>query len=244
MTKKRLSYQETNLVEKLNQTKLETQMMEEEFQFGLALVDRARKERARVVKELENEHDYQEQLRAKIDNLKGQYKVYESSKKAHQDIYQELRAKRPALEQKLADIDKAIHSKKKSNKIIKNNFPKLIHEINTPQGFPKEKSIFINCLQALIQATQANEFDGYTWRAKIDRTAKWMGARIQFSGLAIHKFDLPYVYEELTQSFQKKFKSSNLKIVMNTKRNGAIITDVDFVLTLPLSVAFRNLELP
>ncbi|MBT4793322.1 MAG: hypothetical protein HON90_17255, partial [Halobacteriovoraceae bacterium] len=138
--------------------------------------------------------------------------------------------------QEIASKQSSIQQSKKqyANNTIENNFQKLQATIFAPQNHLKARSILLTCLEELIRTTEANEFDPFSWKVKVDSNDSLVGGRILLSDISIYKTDIDGLYRPLIDSLSRKFSKSQLSIQTKTKSHDGVITLLDVTITVPL----------
>ena len=121
------------------------------------------------------------------------------------------------------------------NLTVKGDFPKLIEAINHKgRSAHREKSVILTCLKDLIKTTENNEFDDFTWSAKVAGNLEGIGVRIVFENLSIGRKDLKYVYKPAIADMAKKFKNYKLQIQTKTLTKNGVVKALDIVLKVPI----------
>lgn len=231
----------------LHKLKLETEILREELNHGVLLVNRIHKERVRLVNAIEQEIDKQADLRERIAQLKAQYSRLQKNLKTNNKLLAKTQTSRVELEQEVQAIKtraKTINQMR-SSESVKNNFAKLMQEVNSQQGkYPKERSVLLTCLKEFIQTMQANEFEDYKWKAKVAQTDETIAGRIQFTSIYITPEDLRRIYKPVITELGARFKAAKIKVETRTRKENGVITCLDMVISVPVAVNTRGLELP
>lgn len=230
----------------LNLARIQTKILEEEYQNGLVEVDKVQKRRRVILNEIEEELSYQGELRAKLKFLKMEYNNLVRNQNEQERELINCQKNRGLIQKTVRKTEEKIVKIKNSvgRKIIHNNFPMLMEQVKEGHGFPKEKSILLNCLQDLIETTLANEFNGVDWKAKIANSNKAIGARICFHNLATQKSDIHEIYSPLIKGLAARFEKSNMSIQTKMDNVNGVVSKLDITIKVPLQIKQRHLELP
>jgi hypothetical protein len=246
MNKKIKTFGPESNYKSLDHARVESKILEEEFQNGLHLVDKVQKRKASMIKELEEEVSYQELLKAKLKFLKSEYNTLSENHHKNEKLLSQAIIHRKNLQRSVIKTEKSmINMREKSRRsIIQNNFPMLMEEIQKGSGFPKEKSILLSCIQELIEVTLANEFSGIDWKARIGRTHSMIGGRVCFHNLATQKSDIHVLYSPIIKGLGQRFGHSNISIQTKTNNINGVVTKLDIKIQVPFQVKRKQLELP
>ncbi len=243
---KRRNHSKRNSVS-LERARLETLVYKDELENGLLLVDKIQKERARMVKEVELELSYQGVLKEKITYLKEQVNELRQSHTANSKVLDSIKAHRSNMQQEVVELESNILTNKavSTAKNVTDNYAKLMEAVNSDRmNHPKEKSILLSILRDLIQTTHENEFEGYSWKAKVAHSGSSVGARIRFSNLAIHESNLKGIYQPVIKGFETKFSTQDISIDAQTKKESGVVSTLDIIVKISYQVRGQFAELP
>jgi hypothetical protein len=233
----------------LKEARLNTNVLKEEFDHGLQILDKIRKEREQITSEIKSEVLLQIQLKEKIDFLKREYKLLKTTHEANSIILTESRSNRSELEEQVKQlesyqkrivrtIDQSSATptvlKSRGSYVIENNFSKLFEVVNAnSKENQKEKSILLTCLKELIDTTDNNEFSDFKWKTKLAYSPKGLGAKIRFENLSIRPNDMKVIYKPIITRLGERFKNMNLILQVKTKKNNGVVEVLDFTVKLP-----------
>jgi hypothetical protein len=233
----------------LKEARLNTDVLKEEFDHGLQILDKIRKERELITSEIKSEIILQIQLKEKIEFLKREYKLLETTHLANSNILDESRENRVDLVAQVEQLENyqkriirtideqsvtPIALKTRGSFLVENNFSKLFEVVNSNSNeHQKEKSVLLSCLKELIDTTDANEFSDFKWKTKLAYGTKGLGAKLRFENLTIRPNDMKVIYKPIISKLGARFKKMNLVLQVKTKKNNGIVEMLDFTVKLP-----------
>jgi hypothetical protein len=221
----------------LNKLRLETSVLKNEFEQGMVATDRLQRQRRYLVAQIQLELEAQRKLREKIEYIKTEFHNLQKGHDTNAAILVQKRAERKKLEQEADRVEQILADKVsvQPNLTVKGDFSKLIEAINHKgRSANKEKSVLLTCLKELIKTTENNEFDDFTWNARVAGNKEGLGVRIVFESLSIGRQDLKYVYKPAIASMARKFKNYKLQIQTKTLTKSGVVKALDIVLKLPI----------
>jgi len=223
----------------LTSAQMQTQVLTDEFNAGMGVVDKIKKQRNYMLAQVKLELQAQKDLRAKIELLKKEYKLMQLSYDANEKILQETQHNRTKLEEEVNEVESALRKAKGNDKslMVTNDFARLIEVINLDgRGYQKEKSVLFTCVRDIVKTTQENEFEGFNWRAKFASSNKALGLRVRFDQLSIGQGDLKLIYRPVIEALALKFKKYNLRVQTKTKSANGVVTQMDITLKMPANL--------
>ena len=111
---------------------------------------------------------------------------------------------------------------------ITNNQNQLLDCIQGLKVGQREKAIFINISQALINTTINNEFSDMKWKAVFNSQGSKVGMRIKFFELAMLKTDVDHLYEPIINAIKKQYEHQGVLIKVNFSHLRGMISNLDF----------------
>jgi len=227
----------------LNKSRMDTQVLREEFDSGMEVLEQIKKQRDYLLAQVRLELQSQKELRSKIEYLKKEYKLLRMSFAANNNILKSTKTKREELEADVIVLEEAVRKVKgkKKNLLVTNDFAKLIEVVNLDgKSFQKEKSVLLTCIRDLIVTTEENEFEGFIWRAKFASSDSALGMRLRFDKLSIGQHDLKNIYTPVISELAAKFKKHNLNVQTKTKSENGVITSMDLTFKLPVNSKMKT----
>lgn len=221
----------------LNILRQQTKVLRDEFEHGLIVTDRLQQQRRYLVAQIQIELEAQRKLREKIEYIKVEFHNLQKGHDSNAAILVQKRAQRIELEQEANRVEKILAQKVsvQPSLTVKGDFTKLIQAINHKGKVAnKEKSVLLTCLKDLIKTTENNEFEDFTWSARVAGNADALGVRIIFENLTIGRQDLKFVYRPAIAQMAQKFKNYKLQIQTKTLTKSGVIKALDIVLKVPI----------
>lgn len=225
----------------LQKERLNTDILREEFEQGLQVLDKIRKERALITSQIESEISEQIILQDKINFLKDEYSKLKLNHNENKKTLSLVQKKTKVLKSDVARIEKThSHIIKNSNLktnvlgfvgnvLVENDFSELVAELNSLKHTNiKERSIMLTCIKQLIDTTQANEFSDFTWKAKVAYNSSSIGSKLRFEKLTIRPSDMKLIFKPIIESINEKFKSTNIQLKVESKKINGVVEILDF----------------
>lgn len=100
----------------------------------------------------------------------------------------------------------------------------------------KEGSVLYHCLRAVIQNMEENEFEGLTYKTRVNKNKNKMGARLFFQNVSSQYSDLYEHLRPVILELGKKFETCGTQIQTKVKRGpGGVVSalDITFLVNLP-----------
>jgi hypothetical protein len=217
----------------LNLLRQQTKVLRYEFEHGLTATDRLQQQRRYLVTQIQVELEAQRKLREKIEYIKVEFHNLQKGHDTNAAILVQKKAQRLELEKEAARVEKILAQKVsvQPSLTVNGDFSKLIQAINHKgKTANKEKSVLLTCLKDLIKTTENNEFEDFTWSARVAGNSDALGVRIIFENLTIGRQDLKYVYRPAIAQMAQKFKNYKLQIQTKTLTKSGVIKALDIVL--------------
>lgn len=102
----------------------------------------------------------------------------------------------------------------------------------------KPATALYNCLRVLIEKIEENEFEGVSYKTRVNKNQKVMGARVFFENLNSQYADFCENLSPAVLSLGKRFTSHGLDIQTKARRNSAgVVTAVDLIVLVSLKAS-------
>tara|TARA_Y100000031_G_scaffold136298_1_gene160249 strand:- start:330 stop:1049 length:720 start_codon:yes stop_codon:yes gene_type:complete len=225
--------------------KLETDLLQEEYDSGVEFVNRLHRERLKLSELMELESRKQADLKEKIQFLQGESGRVQKAIRTKQKLIEKIQNESAFLEVEAQVLEEATQKQEslKQSQTVKNNFPELIVYLNRGD-LPTEKSILLTCFGRFIRTMAENEFEEHAWTAKVAENNKGVAGRIRFDGVFMSETDIKLIYKPIISELGKRFSRSGLAITTKTKRSNGVVTALDVTIRVPSRIREARLELP
>jgi prefoldin subunit 5 len=232
----------------IQKARVKTADLQEEYDHGLQVLDKVRRERDLILVEMKEELTTQIELREKIDFLKREYEHLKAAHKKNQILVKnvkqansELKNEVDQLDRFQRDIIKKIDKKevkptklsRRGSYIVENDFMRLVNEVSSKQSYKKEKSVLLTCLKDLIDIIEANEFSDFNWKTKVAYSPKGLGARVQFTKLSFQPNDMKSILKPTVEELRSKFSHMNVDLQFKTHTINGVVDKIDVVVKMP-----------
>ncbi len=180
----------------------------------------------KLQKELYSTQEYNFSLKQKLSDIKKNInKLKFDNLKTKQKI-SIIKTENTNILKEISQSEKQQNNFKTS--IVENHYPKLLNTIQNATFGNKEKAIFRNISQVLIDTTLNNEFSEVKWKAIMNSDGTKVGMRIKFFEMAMLKTDVKRVYGPVTNALKNQYRYQGLSLKVNYTHVRGVITCLDF----------------